>query len=289
MMSENEVLVRGVADTALWVAYFRACESKRTDAVFRDPFAEQLAGERGVHLANTLRDGNKQEWVWVARTYLCDQFVERKIAEGADLVLNLAAGLDARPYRMNLPSSLRWVEVDLPEVISYKEQILGNEAPRCDLRRVSMNLGDGEGRRRLFQQLSGEAQKIVVLAEGLLIYLTEGEVGELASDLSRHENFGSWVIDLASPMQLKLMQWTMGKQLGEGGAPFRFGPAAGVDFFQPYGWDADDVQGLLKTAAQLNRAPSGTKPIMEEPRGPMGKRQWNGVCLLKNRNRHEGR
>ena len=92
-MIENSQLVRGVADTALWVAYFRACESKRSDAIFRDPFAERLAGERGFQIANTLREGNKQEWVWVARTYLCDRFLERKIQEGADLVLNLAAGI----------------------------------------------------------------------------------------------------------------------------------------------------------------------------------------------------
>ncbi len=282
-MTENSQLVRGVADTALWVAYFRACESKRPDAIFRDPFAERLAGERGFEIANTLREGNKQEWVWVARTYLCDQFLERKILAGADLVLNLAAGLDARPYRMNLPASLPWVEVDLPQIISYKEEILANERPKCQLRRVSMDLSNREARVKLFSELSAQAKKVVVLAEGLLIYLTDEEVGALASDLSDRKEFFNWIIDLASPMQLKLMQWTMGKQLGEAGAPFKFGPADGLDFFVKYGWETEDVHGLLKTAAQLNRAPSGTVPVLEEPRGPMGKRQWNGVCLLKNR------
>jgi methyltransferase (TIGR00027 family) len=281
-MTENNVLVRGVADTALWVAYFRAQENKRPDALFCDPYAERLAGERGFHIANTLRDGNKQEWAWVARTYLCDQFLSRKIAEGADLVLNLAAGLDARPYRMDVPAQLQWVEVDLPEIIAYKEEILAGEQPRCELRRISMNLADRKARQRLFTEISAQAKKVAVLAEGLLIYLNSGEVAALADDLSERGNFASWTIDLASPMQLKFMQWTMGKQLSESGAAFKFGPAEGVEFFMPHGWECEDIQGLLKTAAQLHRAPEGMVPVMEEPRGAMGKRQWSGVCLFKN-------
>lgn len=281
-MTENNLLVRGVGDTALWVAYFRALEGRRPDALFRDPFAERLAGERGFHIANTLRDGNKQEWVWVARTYLCDLFLSRKIAEGADLVLNLAAGLDARPYRMDLPQHLQWIEVDLPEIIAYKEEILAGEHPRCQLQRMSMNLADRGARQRLFTEVSLKAKRIAVLAEGLLIYLTSEEVAALADDLSEQKNFASWTIDLASPMQLKFMQWTMGKQLSEAGAAFKFGPAEGVEFFQPHGWECEDLQGLLKTAAQLNRAPEGMVPVMEEPHGAMGKRQWSGVCLFRN-------
>lgn len=51
-MTEQNLAVRGVSDTARWVAYFRALETKRPDALFRDPFAERLASERGIHLAN---------------------------------------------------------------------------------------------------------------------------------------------------------------------------------------------------------------------------------------------
>jgi methyltransferase (TIGR00027 family) len=271
--------VRNVADTALWVAYFRAVETDRPDALFRDPYAKRLAGERGFQIAKTLRDGDKQEWVWAARTYLCDQFLSREISEGADLVLNLAAGLDTRPYRMDLPESLRWIEVDLPDIISYKEQILAKEQPGCHLQRIELDLFDREARRSLFKDLDLQAKRIAVLAEGLLIYLTSEQVANLAQDLSENEHFHSWVIDLASPVQLKFMQWTMGKQLGEAGAALKFGPAEGPDFFRPYGWKPSDVRGLLKTAAQLKRSPDAASS-MEKPAGPMGRRQWSGVCLF---------
>jgi methyltransferase (TIGR00027 family) len=282
-MNEPRLTVRNVADTARWVAYFRARESQRPDALFRDPYAERLAGEHGFQIANTLPDGNKHEWAWVARTYLFDQFLSREIQEGASLVVNLAAGLDARPYRMTLDPTLRWVEVDLPDIIAYKEEILTNENPKCQLERVSLDLSDGPARRKLFAELNGRASKIVVASEGLLIYFTPEEVASLARDLAAAPNFRSWVIDLASPGQLKLMQRSTGKQLSEAGAAFKFGPAEGANFFKPHGWEPGDVQGMLKTAAQFKRAPAELLSLLPEPRGTLGNYPWTGVCLLKKR------
>ena len=272
--------VRSVSDTALWVACFRARETKRPDALFRDPFAERLAGARGFHIADTLPDGNKHDWAWAARTYLFDQFLSREIQAGADLVVNLAAGLDARPYRMELPGNLRWVEVDLPEVISYKETALTGEKPKCRLERVSLDLSDVQARRDLFAKLNREAKKIVVASEGLLIYFTAEEVVSLASDLHRCERFENWIVDLASPGQLKLMQNTSGKQLSEAGASFKFAPPEGPEFFLPCGWEPRDVQGLLKTAAQFKRPPADLLSLLPEPKKVRGNYPWTGVCLL---------
>lgn len=282
-MSDANLPVRSIVDTALWVAYFRARENERSDALFRDPYAERLAGERGLQIANNLRDGNKQQWVWAARTYLCDEFLLREIAAGADLVLNLAAGLDARPYRMDLPASLRWVEVDLPEIISYKEEILASETPRCSLERIPLDLSEREARVKLFSRLDRDAQKVAVLAEGLLVYFSNDEAGVLATDLAQRMHFRSWIIDLASPIQLKFLQWTMGKQLSGGGATLKFAPQEGPDFFRAYGWEPEDVQGLHKTAARFNRLPEDMAPPPDEPKGLMGRVQWSGVCLLRGR------
>src|ERR1700731_923884 len=165
-MNEKNLSVRGVSDTARWVAYFRALETRRPDALFRDPYAERLAGAHGFQIANSLPDGNKHEWAWVARTYLFDQCLSQAIRGGAAIVLNLAEGLDARPYRMDLPATLHWVEVDLPDIVSYKDEILKNEKPRCRLQRISLDLSDEPARRSLFAELDARAKKIVVASEG---------------------------------------------------------------------------------------------------------------------------
>src|SRR6516225_4907817 len=158
-------VVQNTSDTARWAAYFRAQETARPDALFRDLYAERLAGQQGTDIANTLPDGNKHAWAWVTRTYLFDRFIKQELQQGADLVLNLAAGLDARPYRMELPASLQWIEVDLPEILAYKEEILTSEKPTCALERVRLNLADGDARRTLFATLNRRARKILVLTE----------------------------------------------------------------------------------------------------------------------------
>lgn len=280
-MDQSNSSVRNISDTARWVAYFRARETQRPDALFRDPFAERLAGERGFEIANTLAQGNKHEWAWVARTYLFDEFLSREIQEGSDLVVNLAAGLDSRPYRMDLSSTLQWVEVDLPEIVSYKEEILGNEKPKCRLERVSLDLSDAAGRRELFAELDRRATNITVVTEGLLIYFSAEEVASLAGDLAVGEHFRNWIIDLASPGQLKLMQRSTGKQLSEANAAFKFGPPEGANFFVPYGWKPTNIQGFLKTAARLGRAPQELLSLLPEPKGPLVNYPWTGVCLLK--------
>ena len=150
---------RNISDTARWAAYFRAQETKRPDAIFRDPFAERLCGQHGVDIANTLPDGNKHAWAWVTRTYLFDHFITQELQQGVDLVLNLAAGLDARPYRMKLPASLQWIEVDLPEILSYKEEILAGEKPACSLERIRLDLADVSARRTLCASLNQRGKK----------------------------------------------------------------------------------------------------------------------------------
>ncbi len=74
---------------------------------FATRLAGRLAGELGQRIADEVPGGNSHSWAWVLRTYLFDQFISQQIEQGADMVVNLAAGLDARPYRMTLPRSLQ--------------------------------------------------------------------------------------------------------------------------------------------------------------------------------------
>jgi methyltransferase (TIGR00027 family) len=282
---DSQAAVRNISDTARWAAVFRARETERADALFRDPYAERLAGKMGVDIANTLPEGNSHAWAWVARTYLFDQFITREIEQGTDMVLNLAAGLDARPYRMPLPSSLQWIEVDLPEILAYKEGILAKEKPACALERVRTDLSDTGARRALFANLNRRTNRVLILTEGLLIYLSAEEVAALARDLAASSHFERWILDLASPGLLRRMQRTTGKQLSKVGAPFKFAPPEGPAFFTPHGWEPLEVKGLLKTATRFKRPPFFLRLLgrLPEQKGPAGNRPWSGVCLFKKR------
>jgi methyltransferase (TIGR00027 family) len=282
--SGSQPAIRNISDTARWVAYYRARENERSDAVFRDPFAKALAGERGREIAEGLQFAQRHEWAYVARTYLIDEFVHEEVAKhGIRLVVNLAAGLDTRPYRMKLPADLEWLEIDLPEILDYKQGVLKNATPVCRVEQIRLDLSDVDARRNLFAQLGGRAQKVLVLTEGLLIYLTSDEAGALAADLAAPPSFRHWIIDLASPGLLRMLQEGMNQQLSEAGAPLKFGPTEGPGFFEPHGWVPLEVRSILKTAARLGRLSFGLRlaAILPESKGRQGSRPWSGICLMQ--------
>jgi methyltransferase (TIGR00027 family) len=248
------VTVQHISDTARWVAVYRAMESERPDAHFRDPYARRLAGTQGEDIVRSLRHGRAMSWAMVVRTAVLDEMILRAVARGSDLVLNLAAGLDTRPYRMALPRTLRWVEVDLPAITDYKEEQLRGEQPRCALERVRLDLTDLPARRALFARLGGEAKQVTVVTEGLLAYLTREQVAGLATDLHAPPTFARWMTELASPWILRYMQRKYRKVTGAGGtAPMHFGPAEGPEFFRPYGWDVVEQRSMLDEARRLRR------------------------------------
>ena len=219
-----ERLVHTIADTALWVAIFRADESERPDAVFHDPFARQLAGKRGEQIADKIEFSRKNSWSFVARTYLFDEIIMEHLKDGFDIIINLAAGLDTRPYRLSLPATLTWIEVDLSEIMIYKQAILGNIKPGCQLESITLDLSDRQQRLGLFKQLGSKTGKTLVISEGLMIYLTAQEAGELADDLSALHSFQHWAFDLASPAVLAMAQKEMGPALKEGNIELKFAP-----------------------------------------------------------------
>jgi hypothetical protein len=82
--------IQHTSESALLTAGWRAMESSRLDALFHDPLAAGLAGERGLRIARTRPDG---AWVVAIRTGLIDAFIRSAISSGIDTVINLGAGM----------------------------------------------------------------------------------------------------------------------------------------------------------------------------------------------------
>jgi len=246
-------LVSHISDTARWVAMYRAFESERPDAIFKDPYARKLAGPVGERIAAAM-GGTAFAWPMIVRTAVLDEIILRVVREGADTVLNLAAGLDARPWRLELPSSLTWWDVDYPAMHEYKRDAMKGETPRCRVEWAAADLADRAARQALFARVGQSAKRALVVSEGLLVYLDAGAVRELATDLHGPASFRQWLIDLASP---KLLEWinrrNMGKATAAGGAPMKFGPAEGTEFFGPSGWREAEWRSTGEEARRLHR------------------------------------
>ena len=276
-------LIRNISDTARWVAVYRARETERPDGLFRDPYARRLAGEKGAQIAAAVENLSPESWPLPIRTYLFDAYIMECVAQGVDVVVNLAAGLDARPYRMQLPRDLVWVEVDLPEILNYKESILRDERPVCALRRIRLDLADRGARQHLFTELGHQARNALVITEGLIIYLTREQVGELADDLAAPPGFKRWIVDMVSPGLRRMMTKQLGSLLDDGGVPFRFSPEEGPNFFIPHGWRPIAVRSMIKAAAQKKRINFFMRllAMLPDPKDGLGARPWGGSILLE--------
>jgi methyltransferase (TIGR00027 family) len=266
-----------VSDTARWVAAYRALESARSDALFKDPYAERLAGERGRAMAAL-----GPSWPMIIRTRLIDDLIATSIAEGCDCVLNLAAGLDTRPYRMDLPASLDWVEADLGPMIDEKDRLLSGEKPRCQLRRERIDLADPIARATFLARVTAGARKALVLTEGLLVYLDEDVVRTIGRDLLAQPAIRWWVLDVVAPAILRMLQKGMGAHLDR--APMKFAAADGVAFFEKLGWKARDIRSYVREAIRLRRAPFFLRlfAVFPEPdaRKP-GNARWSAVVRFE--------
>jgi len=274
--------IRNIGDTARWVAMYRAVETERPDALFRDPFARRLAGERGEQIFATIPARSSPLWAYAMRTYLTDRYIRQEVAAGVDMIINLAAGLDTRPYRMDLPTSLQWIEADLPEMIDYKEQMRAGEKPVCRLERVRIDLADSAARRALFARVGTRAKKAMIVTEGLIIYLTREQVGQLAEDLAAVPSFKRWVTDLTNPIILKMIQKQMGSRLEAAGAPLHFGPPEGPAFFEQHGWHVLDFESYLHNAAQHRRVNLLFRFFakISNPKKYQPNRPWSAAVLL---------
>jgi methyltransferase (TIGR00027 family) len=249
----NETPISDVTDTAAWVASYRARETLRSDALFQDPLAKVLAGSWGENIA-TQNKTFGAEWYIIIRTLIIDTLILNAVKSGVDTIVNLGAGLDTRPYRLDLPKELLWIEVDYPRIIEMKEKKLKGETANCRLERVALDLSLLDQRAQLLDSINSRAQQILILTEGVLPYLTEQQVSSLAQDLSRQSHVHYWIVDYFAPGMIR----TLGKRSNRKqmqNAPFLFNPSHWNEFFEESGWNMKEMKYVLSEGRRLGRNP----------------------------------
>jgi methyltransferase (TIGR00027 family) len=289
-MSE-QTHIRNVSDTAHWVAVYRAMETDRRSPIFRDPYARRLAGPRGEAIVRTMPRGRAWAWPMIVRTAVMDEIILRAVnREGVRTVANLAAGLDARPWRLDLPWKLTWYDVDLPDIQQYKREALQGETPQCQLQWVPADLADAAARTAVMTRIAESPGPALVITEGLLIYLEREQVMALATDLAATPNLKWWLLDIASPGLLKMMGRTWGKGVSQS-APFKFAPEEDTAFFEPAGWKEVEYRSMFEESLRLKRTMPfarfwkvvGQIMTVFNPRKREEFKRFSGIVLMERR------
>lgn len=246
-------VIQHVSDTSYWVAHYRALESQRSDSLFKDPFAHILVGEQAPRIELLRSEATKwTQWTVVMRTIIIDQMIHDLIAKGVTTFVNLGAGLDARPYRMNLGPNIHWIEIDFPQVIEHKRKHLQQFTPTCQLESIALDLSNRELRQSLFKDLAAKYSNIVVLTEGVLPYLTQEQVSELSEDLSHHSSFRYWIGEYLSPKSYQYLK-NPKRMKALKNTPFKFYPDDWMGFFETRGWRLAQEHYYTETSEKVGR------------------------------------
>ncbi len=236
--------------TSRWTAGVRARESRREDRLYNDPWAAALAGPEGEEWVEH-RSGDNGASITI-RTRFFDDFLQRVTNEHQiRQVVLMAAGLDTRAYRLHWPEQTQLFELDQPEVLRYKKQVLSAAGAQaaCERHVVEVDL-PGSWTDHLVKAGFDVQQPSAWLLEGFLHYLPNENITRIFNDISGLAAPGSWLgFDTINSAMLT-SQWTRQfvQALADAGVPWFGTIDEPEEFLRPMGWEATIVQPGEKEA-----------------------------------------
>lgn len=200
MLGDAEVLA-----TAFLTAEARHRATLEADSGFSDPYAERFSLMCPPSIRRVM-GGTYGSKILISRTKLLDESLLRIVGLcEIGTLLNLGAGFDARPYRLKLPPGIEVVEVDSERILELKERLLPSKDSPVSVRRECSDLRNFAEVERVVASLKPSAL-VLVLSEGVLIYLAEQEVFSLARVLATVKSGSRWICDVVSVASARLLE-----------------------------------------------------------------------------------
>src|ERR1700742_188598 len=203
---DNWDITTTVGATALLVATARALEAQKPDPLALDSFAEAFCRTVGGPSAAVL-DGKLPEHAlksadWGqhfvnfqgARTRYFDDYFRRAADAGVRQVVIMAAGLDSRAYRLSWPDATTIFELDRPQVLDFKREVLSEQGatPHAERREVAIDLRE-DWPQALRDSGFDPTKPSAWIVEGLLIYLPVAAREQLFTGIDALASSGSHV------------------------------------------------------------------------------------------------
>ena len=263
MRTDNDTwdITTSVGSTALFVAAARALEANKADPLVVDPYAELFCRAVGGEWAELL-DGKAPDHklssefghhfvnFQAARTKFFDTYFYAAADAGVRQIVIPAAGLDSRAYRLAWPNATVVFELDQPEVLEFKRQVLARhgDAPTAERREIAVDLREDWPQALLEQGFDASAPS-AWLAEGLLIYLPATAQRQLFTGIDALAASGSHVaVEEATPMGESDLKTARGEERASGNEGQFFSliyneqHAPAVDWFGNHGWRGEAVR-----------------------------------------------
>ncbi|MFC9104618.1 class I SAM-dependent methyltransferase [Streptomyces rochei] len=207
------IRLAGVHETLLATLQARALDNQQPDPVLGDATAEELL-RRIDYDFSRIRTATKDVRIVTFRASKLDEWARGFLTTHPNaVVLHLACGLDSRPFRMDLPNGVEWIDVDVSDVIELRSRLYPD---RDGYRMIGASVTTEEW----LNSVPGDRPTLVV-AEGLTPYLQEADGEEMLRRLTRHLPQGAVMFDAVLPWTLRFAKYS--QLLRATGATFGWG------------------------------------------------------------------
>jgi O-methyltransferase involved in polyketide biosynthesis len=198
-MDREKVALTGTQETMLATLYGRALDSHSPNSVLNDSAAADAVERIDYDFGKTRMKGTNAVSVAI-RAKVLDTWTTSFLDEHPSAtVLHMACGLDTRVQRLNPSASVRWFDVDLPEVTDLRSRLLPR--PSGDYHEVSASVTDSK-----WLSSVPDDRPTVAVFEGLSMYLTEQEGQSLIQRLTSRFPSGQLLFDVYGRLGIKLQR-----------------------------------------------------------------------------------
>lgn len=198
--------------TALYICAGRALETKGRppcETLFIDVYAEKLAGEYGFKFLEAMADTLPEvipldtrikllaDAVSIRTAYIDNVIKKALFDEEIEQLVIMAVGGDCRPYRLELPKNCIIYEVDLPEVIEFRNKILNSLEAKCSNKLISFGCDLSQPEiwvKKIIENGFDSKKKSIFIVEGLIMYLEKQKVECLFKTIAEISCKGSYIV-----------------------------------------------------------------------------------------------
>jgi O-methyltransferase involved in polyketide biosynthesis len=218
-MTTDKIQFTKEKETMLMTLSGRATQSQWKDPILRDPWAEEAMRHIDYDMSKTLK-GVSSWGMWkdigciviATRAATFDQLTNQYLTDHPDAtVLHVGCGMDSRVFRVDPPASAQWFDVDYPDVVDLRRQLFPE---RDAYHLIGASLEDLSWLDEVPRDRPG-----LLIAEGVLHYLSETEVKALLNAVVAHFPGGQMIFDICNPFIVK----RAGSNVGGTGATYKWG------------------------------------------------------------------
>ena len=213
-MARKKVALCDVKATSLITLHARALQSRWANPILPDPWAAEAVAQLDYNFA-AFKVGIWMASLVAARARQLDSWTNDFLAQQPECnVLHLACGLDSRVFRVNPSASVAWFDVDFPEVVALRQRLYPE---RAGCRVIASPLSNLDWLREVPVD-----RPTLIVAEGLVMYLTEDELKQLFSRFIDHSGTGQLAFDSHSRQAVQKLREKKWSVRGTG-ATFQWG------------------------------------------------------------------